>query len=96
MKGLDVILKDIEPDNFRISVLLKKYLELNGKIVCFDIDPKFNDALDGLLVLDLHNVPADTVKLLSKEFNNKYLLKGLNHGSVEVLSNYRNETVSQL
>ena len=96
MKGLDVILKDIEPDNFRISVLLKKYLELNGKIVCFDIDPKFNDALDGLLVLDLHNVPADTVKLLSKELNEKYFLNRLNFSSSEVLNGYQHEAIAQL
>ena len=72
LKDIDLIIKDID-SNHRIPILLKKYIELNGKIICFNIDPKFNDALDGLLVLDLHNVPEDTIRMLSKEMDGKLL-----------------------
>jgi putative hemolysin len=72
LKDIDHIVKDIESDN-RFPVLLRKYIELNGKIICFNIDPKFNDALDGLLVLDLFNIPEETIQMLSKEMDNNLL-----------------------
>jgi len=44
-----------------VPVLLRQYLGLNGKLVSFNVDPAFNDALDGLIVVDLHNVPIKTL-----------------------------------
>ncbi len=44
-----------------VPVLLRQYLGLNGKLVCFNVDPAFNDALDGLIVVDLRKVPAKTL-----------------------------------
>ena len=44
-----------------VPVLLRQYLGLNGKLVSFNIDPDFNDALDGLIVVDLRNVPQRTL-----------------------------------
>ena len=75
---LDNIIKDIEPAEYRMPVLLKKYVKLNGKIISFNVDPKFNDALDGLLILDLFQVPIDTITSLSKEINDKSLLERFN------------------
>ena len=75
---LDNFIKDIEPEEFRMPVLLKKYVKLNGKIISFNVDPKFNDALDGLLILDLFQVPIDTITSLSKEINDKSLLDRFN------------------
>jgi putative hemolysin len=63
---IERIIMDIEP-GYKIPVLLRKYLELNGRIIGFNIDPKFNDCLDGLLILDLYNTPPDYIKSLSKE-----------------------------
>lgn len=40
-----------------IPVLLRQYLGLNGRLVCFNVDPDFNDCLDGLIVVDLRQVP---------------------------------------
>ncbi|PSU35648.1 lysophospholipid acyltransferase family protein [Photobacterium lutimaris] len=44
-----------------VPVLLRQYLGLNGKLVCFNVDSDFNDALDGLIVVDLRGVPAKTL-----------------------------------
>ncbi len=44
-----------------VPVLLRQYLGLNGKLVSFNVDPAFNDALDGLIVVDLHDVPMKTL-----------------------------------
>jgi putative hemolysin len=78
LSRLDNFIKDIEPEEFRMPVLLKKYVKLNGKIISFNVDPKFNDALDGLLILDLFQVPIDTITSLSKEINDKSLLERFN------------------
>jgi putative hemolysin len=72
---LDRIIKDIETAQNNMPVLLKKYLKQNGKIVGFNIDPKFNNALDGLLVLDLFDVPPATIAALSKEVDDKGILE---------------------
>ncbi len=67
MKKMDKIIADIEPSSFSMPVLLKKYLQQNAKILAFNSDPKFNNALDGLMLLDLHNLPSDTVETLKRE-----------------------------
>lgn len=75
LKQLDKVIKDTEIADYRMPVLLKKYLQLGGKIVCFNIDPKFNDALDGLMVMDLFDVPMEVITSLSKEVNDDSILE---------------------
>jgi putative hemolysin len=67
---IERIIMNVEP-GYRIPVLLRKYLEINGKIIGFNIDPKFNDCLDGLLILDLYNLPPDYIRGLSREMNDE-------------------------
>jgi len=74
LNKLDKLIEEIETTNDRLPVLLKKYLKLNGKIVGFNVDPLFNNCLDGLLVLDLFDVPVDTISSLSKELNDESLM----------------------
>jgi len=71
---IEKIILDIEP-GYKLPILLKKYMEINGKIIGFNIDPKFNNCLDGLLILDLYNVPPDYIKGLSREMNDVSILE---------------------
>ena len=75
LNKFDHIIKDIETAQQNMPVLLKKYLKQNGKIIGFNIDPKFNNALDGLMVLDLFDVPPNTVAALSKEVQDEAILE---------------------
>lgn len=66
LKSLDNLISEIEVTHMKIPVLLRQYITLNAKIICFNIDPKFSDSLDGFLMLDLQNVPKDLVEKLGK------------------------------
>jgi Putative hemolysin len=75
---LDKFIADIEEQDYRMPVLLKKYIKLNGKIIGFNVDPMFNNCLDGLLILDIFQVPIETITSLSKEINDKTILERFN------------------
>lgn len=66
---MDKIISEIEPANYTIPVLLKRYIKQNAKIIGFNIDPKFNDALDGLMILDLKELPLDTIETMRKDLS---------------------------
>ena len=81
---LDKMIGDIEPSSDKLPVLLKKYISLNGKIIGFNIDPKFNMCLDGLLILDLFDVPMSTIESLSKEINDDTILNRFSTDNTEL------------
>lgn len=66
IKALDNIIEDIELEHTKIPVLLKKYLKQNAKIIAFNIDPKFNNSLDGFLVMEVGDIPDDTFEMVMK------------------------------
>jgi len=74
LHSLDKFIGDIDQYNSGLPVLLKKYLGLNAKIVSFNVDPKFNNCVDGLLILDIFEVPKATIESLLKEVNDMNLL----------------------
>jgi len=74
---LEKFIRDIEP-KFRLPVLLKKYINLNSKILGFNIDPAFSDCLDVLMTLDLFNMPEKTIISLSKELDDPDILTRFN------------------
>lgn len=81
---LDKMIGDIEPSSDKLPILLKKYISLNARIVGFNIDPKFNMCLDGLLILDLFDVPMNTIESLSKEINDDTILNRFSSDNVEL------------
>ena len=81
---LDKMIGDIEPSSDKLPVLLKKYISLNAKIIGFNIDPKFSMCLDGLLILDIFDVPMKTIESLSKEINDDTILSRFSSDSVEL------------
>ncbi|WP_281671265.1 lysophospholipid acyltransferase family protein [Rikenella microfusus] len=65
---IDKLIRDVEPSGQGIPVLMKKYLQLGGRVMGFNIDPLFNDALDAMLILDLCDVPKDKIDMVAREF----------------------------
>ena len=50
---LDRRVTEIEDGARGVPVLLRQYLKLGGKVLGFNVDPSFANALDGLMVVDL-------------------------------------------
>jgi putative hemolysin len=63
IEDLSEVVADLEPDQAGIPVLLRQYLRLGGKLLGFNVDPEFSDALDGLILVDLTRTEA---KLLER------------------------------
>lgn len=64
----DKIIDEIEPGNLRLPVLIKKYIKQNAKVVAFNVDPLFNNAVDGLMYIRIEDIPESTVKPVMEEF----------------------------
>jgi len=60
LKQVDRLLEEIEPAHFKLPILLKKYIKQNARIIAFNVDPAFNNALDGLMILDMSELPEAT------------------------------------
>jgi len=67
LKNLESFLESIEEINIRVPIMLKQYSRQNAKFISFNIDPNFSNALDGLMILDLKNVPKETLALLNEK-----------------------------
>jgi len=65
-KNLDDLISEVETRSMKVPVLLRQYIAMNANIICFNIDPKFADCLDGFLVLDFHKVPQEMLDKLAK------------------------------
>ena len=68
MQKFDKIIDEIEPGILRIPVLIKKYVKQNARLVAFNVDPKFNNAIDGLMYIKVADIPESTVKPVLEEF----------------------------
>ena len=64
---LDKLVLDIENNQRGVPILIKKYLQINGKVLSFNIDKDFNNVLDALMLLDISKLPESTLAMLTKE-----------------------------
>ncbi len=68
LNKFDRIIDDVEPGNLRLPVLIKKYIKQNARVVAFNVDPLFNNAVDGLMYIRIADLPESTVKPVMEEF----------------------------
>jgi hypothetical protein len=75
--SLDDISKQVsqfETDGKNVPILLKHYMKLGGTMLAFNIDPKFSDVLDGLLMVDLRDAnPELLAKYFGKQGSKSFL-----------------------
>ncbi len=68
LNKLDKIIDDLEPE-LRLPVLIKKYIKQNAKVIAFNVDPNFNDAIDGLMYIRISELPESTIKPVLEEMS---------------------------
>ena len=71
LERFDRFLSRMSGGKYRLPTLLKKYLKINARLLAFNVDPSFNNCVDGLIMLNLSDVPKSEIDLLSKEFEDK-------------------------
>jgi hypothetical protein len=64
----DKFIDEIEPGALRLPVLLKKYIKQNARLIAFNVDPLFNNAVDGLMYIRIADLPDSTVRPVMEEF----------------------------
>jgi putative hemolysin len=70
---------DVETDGKGLPILLRQYAKIGGKMVGFNVDRKFSNVLDGLVVVDLRKTePAVLERYMGREaaarFRERYAL----------------------
>ncbi len=83
LNKFDKLIDEIEPNVLRLPVLIKKYIKQNAKLIGFNVDPKFNDAIDGLMYIRISDLPENTVKPVLEEFQAE-LNRKLNGGGTDL------------
>ncbi|MGC2473234.1 MAG: GNAT family N-acyltransferase [Candidatus Sulfotelmatobacter sp.] len=64
---------DVELDGKGLPILLRQYAKIGGKLLGFNVDRKFSNVLDGLVVVDLrHTEPAVLERYMGKESAAKF------------------------
>lgn len=62
MDELSASISDIERDGKGIPILLKQYVRMGGTVLSFNIDRKFSNVLDALIMLDLRATDPARIK----------------------------------
>jgi putative hemolysin len=62
MDELSASIADIERDGKGLPILLKQYVRMGGAVLCFNIDRKFSDVLDALIMVDLRTTDSTRLK----------------------------------
>ncbi|HMB63475.1 MAG TPA: lysophospholipid acyltransferase family protein [Eudoraea sp.] len=81
LNKFDKLIEEVEPGSLRLPVLIKKYIKQNAKVVAFNVDPLFNNSVDGLMYIKIADLPESTVKPVMEEFQaelERKLMEGSN------------------
>ena len=68
LNKFDKLIDELEPGNLRLPVLIKKYIKQNARVIAFNVDPLFNNAIDGLMYIRIADIPESTMKPVMEEF----------------------------
>ena len=68
LNKFDKVIDELEPGSLRLPVLIKKYIKQNARVVAFNVDPLFNNAVDGLMYIRVEDIPDSTMKPVMEEF----------------------------
>jgi hypothetical protein len=61
LDSLSAVIADMESDGKGVPILLKQYIKLGGKLLGFNVDTSFSDALDGLVLVNLRETEPEVL-----------------------------------
>jgi len=64
----EFVFDESKADLNKFDSLIKKYIKQNAKVIAFNVDPLFNNAVDGLMYIRIADLPESTVKPVMEEF----------------------------
>jgi hypothetical protein len=68
LEELSQPITDVEADGKGLPILLRQYAKIGGKLLGFNVDRKFSNVLDGLIVVDLRQTePAVLERYMGRE-----------------------------
>ena len=71
---LSSLIEDMEADGKGASILLRHYAKLGAKLLGFNMDSKFSDAVDGLILVDLRKADRNLLdRYMTKDRAAEYL-----------------------
>jgi putative hemolysin len=63
IKSLGRHISQLEPDQKGLPILIKEYVKLGGQFLAFSVDPDFQDAMDGFVVVNLDRTSSRLLSL---------------------------------
>jgi hypothetical protein len=67
VEGFDKFMFRLSNGSYRMPTLFKTYLKLNAKFLAFNVDPEFNNVVDGLLFLTFKDFPESEILALFRD-----------------------------
>jgi putative hemolysin len=85
IEQLSALVAGLEPDGKGAPVLLRQYLRLGGRVLGFNIDPEFGNALDCLILVDLRKTEPRVLRKYMSEsgwarFQQRHRVRGHRNG----------------
>ena len=71
LEKFDRFIYKLSYNKYKLPPLLKKYIKFNAKIIAYNVDPDFNNCVDGLIMLNVNEFPKSEIDLFTKEIENK-------------------------
>lgn len=66
MDAFDKYIQRLSDGCFRIPTLIKKYVKLKAEILAYNVDREFNYCVDGMIFLNMAEVPRSEIEMLTK------------------------------
>jgi putative hemolysin len=74
LEDIQEVISYVEQEDTRVPILIKHYLKLGSKVLAFNVDPHFQDAVDALVLTSVPDVPYEVLrKYMSAEGLTHYL-----------------------
>lgn len=69
IEQFDRLLSRLSGGKYRIPTLVRRYVKFNCTFLAFNVDPDFNYSLDGLVLVDIRNLPEEDLAFLERGEN---------------------------